>query len=99
MFPRTARLNYCVGVRPLFLTLLNNTYHNQKSGGAMPSLNGLTRQTQSLGNESKRVTGVLQFHAADIASVSIAIAEPSAVRHDLSVRRRILLSFRSFHIF
>jgi hypothetical protein len=85
--------------RPWFLTLLNNTYHNQKSGGAMPSINGLKRQMRSRGNDSKGVIGVLRFHAADIVSVSIAIAEPSPVRHDLSVRRCILLSFRSLHIF
>jgi hypothetical protein len=52
------------------------------------------RQMPSLGNGSKSFTGILQFHPAGIVSITIAIAEPSPVRHDLPVRRSILLNFR-----
>jgi hypothetical protein len=53
------------------------------------------RLMRSLGNGSKGVTDASKFHPAGIVSVTIAIAEPSPVRHDLPVRRNILLNFCS----
>jgi hypothetical protein len=82
----TAPLNCCVGIRPAFLTLLNNTYQIKKAEERCVSLNGCERL-------EKRYW-CLQFHPASIVSMTIAIAEPSPVRHDLPVRRSILLNFR-----